>query len=300
MRVSGIPYVQGRNSYVDRDGKKFGIAIHNTSNDASDEAEASYATRRTDNVSSHFYCDRDSVIQSLDTDAVAGHAGSSAGNQNAIAVEITGANGWSRETWLRSVAWDELGRVLAEVCRHYGIAVRRASVTEMVNDAKVRAFYGHDDMRRAWGGTTHTDPGPGFPWDRLFQAVNAAIGGAPTLPANINVRSEPMLIATDGTNYYLCDGITSHPIDAGRIADIRYLAEQGLCVIGKGPGSNAEWTWEGQVRKGWSEDAFGSLSTAAAPVDGEVLEGGPLELSDADVERIAKRVDELLAARLAS
>jgi hypothetical protein len=179
MKVPGVTYVQGRNSYVDRDGDKFGIAIHNTSNDASDTAEASYATRRADGVSSHFYCDKDSVTQSLDTNARAGHAGSSTGNENAIAVEITGANGWSRATWLNSVAWAELGRVLAYVCRAYGIQVRRASVAEMRSNPKVKAFYSHDDMRQAWGGTTHTDPGPNFPWDRLFQAVNQAMGNPP-------------------------------------------------------------------------------------------------------------------------
>lgn len=182
MRITGVPYVQGRNAYVDADGTKYGIAIHNTSNDASAEAEARYATRRTDGISAHLYCDGDSVIQSLDTDSRAGHAGSSTGNENAVAVEITGFNGWSRTTWLGNVAWDKLGAALAQVCRRYGVAVRRASVQEMRDNPKVRAFYSHDDMRRAWGGTTHTDPGPNFPWDRLFAAVSAALGGsaAPT------------------------------------------------------------------------------------------------------------------------
>src|SRR5688500_3084290 len=96
MRVAGVRFVQGRNAYRDRDSLKFGIAIHNTSNDASDDGEASYAARRPDGVSSHFYVDHDSVTQSLDTRSVAGHAGSDEGNQHAIAVEITGANGWSR------------------------------------------------------------------------------------------------------------------------------------------------------------------------------------------------------------
>lgn len=176
MKVPGVRYVQGRNSYVDRDGMKYAIAIHNTSNTASDENEASYATRRTDGVSSHFYCDRDSITQSLDTNARAGHAGSSQGNENALSVEITGANGWSRQQWLDNVAWGELGRTLAYVCQAYGIAVRRASVAEMKSNPKVKAFYSHNDMRQAWGGTDHTDPGSNFPWDRLFQAVNQALG----------------------------------------------------------------------------------------------------------------------------
>lgn len=175
MRVSGIPYVQGRNAYTDADGTKYGIAIHNTANDATAEQEASYATRRTDGVSSHFYVDKDSVIQSLDTRDRAGHAGSSEGNQHAVAVEITGTNDKPRSWWLANVAWDRLGAVLAQVCRAYNIQIRRANVSEMETNPRIRAFYSHNDMRLAWGGTTHTDPGPNFPWDRLFQAVNAAL-----------------------------------------------------------------------------------------------------------------------------
>lgn len=177
MRITGIPYVQGRNSYSDADGTKYGVAIHNTSNTASADNEASYATRRTDGVSAHFYVDQTKVVQSLDTAARAGHAGSSEGNQNAVAVEIRGVNAWPRATWLDSVCWPLLGRVLADVCRAYGIQVRRATVGEMKTNPRVRAFYSHDDMRQAWGGTDHTDPGPNFPWDRLFNAVNAALSG---------------------------------------------------------------------------------------------------------------------------
>jgi hypothetical protein len=188
MRVAGIPYVQGRNDYSDGDRSKFGIAIHNTSNDASDAGEASYATWRPDGTSAHFYADHDSVTQSIDTRDRAGHAGSTHGNDHGIAVEITGANGWSRERWLRSVAWDKLGAVLAKVIRHHwpdgSFKVRRATVAEMRRNPKVKAFYGHDDMRRAWGGTDHTDPGPAFPWDRLLGAVNAALraGTKPLTP----------------------------------------------------------------------------------------------------------------------
>jgi N-acetyl-anhydromuramyl-L-alanine amidase AmpD len=183
MRVPGVPFVQGRNSFRDADGRHFGIAIHNTSNQnlASAEAEASFATRRTDGISAHFYCDKDSVVQSLDTDARAGHAGSTEGNQNSIAVEITGLNSFSRQRWLDSVAWGKLAGALAFVITHdpdyAGFEVRRATVAELRANPKVKAFYGHDDMRRAFGGTTHTDPGPNFPWDHLINTVKAALRG---------------------------------------------------------------------------------------------------------------------------
>lgn len=174
MRVPTVRYVQGRNAYGT--STKYGIAIHNTSNDASAADEAAYATRRTDGTSAHLYVDDTTVVQSLDTSVRAGHAGSDHGNSHAIAVEITGGNGWTRKRWLASVAWNDLGRALAAVIRRHwpdgSFKVRRATVAEMKANPKVKAFYGHDDMRRAWGGTDHTDPGPNFPWDRLFSAVN--------------------------------------------------------------------------------------------------------------------------------
>jgi N-acetyl-anhydromuramyl-L-alanine amidase AmpD len=183
MRVPFIPYIQGRNDYTDSDGLKFGLAWHNTSNDASDEAEASYATRRTDGVSSHFYADGDSVTQSIDTAHKVGHAGSKQGNDNAICFEIRGANGWTRAQWLAGVDWDELAKVAAYVIRAHwpdgSFQNRRATVAEMRANPKVKAHYGHDDMRQAWGGTTHTDPGPGFPWDHLIAKVGTALGQTP-------------------------------------------------------------------------------------------------------------------------
>jgi hypothetical protein len=172
--------VQGKNDYPDGDGKKYGLAFHNTSNNASDTAEAAYATRRTDGISSHFYGDADSFTQSIDTRDRVGHAGSAEGNDNAICFELTGANGWTRAQWLANIEWNLLGRVAAAVIRAHwpdgSFQVRRASVAEMKANPEIKAMYGHDDMRRAWGGTTHTDPGPGFPWDHLANVINAALG----------------------------------------------------------------------------------------------------------------------------
>jgi hypothetical protein len=64
----------------------------------------------------------------------------------------------------------------------------------MKSNPKVRAFYGHDDMRRAWGGTTHTDPGGGFPWDRLFAAVNEHLKPPPPAPVETTQRKAPDML----------------------------------------------------------------------------------------------------------
>ncbi len=259
MRIPGVRYVQGRNSYGDRDGTKYAVAIHNTSNDAPAAGEAAYATRRTDGVSAHLYVDRVEVIQSLDLLARAGHAGSQQGNEHAIAVEIVGVNGWSREQWLRNVAWDQLGAALAWCCRQFGIAVRRAAVDEMRTNPRVRAFYSHDDMRRAWGGTDHTDPGPGFPWGRLFEAVNAALVGAasPSTPEVPDMQVITIAQAANG-QLYKCTGTESWPIRKEDLADIAFLSGEGRWGV----------CWDkagvGHPRQGWYPAAFGEVQETAA------------------------------------
>lgn len=215
MRVSFIPYVQGLNDYPDVDRAKYGLAFHNTSNNASDTAEAAYATRRTDGVSSHFYVDKDSATQSIDTKDRCGHAGSREGNENAVCFELTGANGWTRAQWLANIEWGLLGRVAAAVIRSHwpdgSFQVRRASVAEMKTNPKVKALYGHDDMRRAWGGTTHTDPGPNFPWDHLIAVIKTALGQPTTGDdgmgdmCRLNDRSEDVRRLQLGLNRVLAD-----------------------------------------------------------------------------------------------
>lgn len=258
--VPGINYVKGRNYTKDSKGnpvktEKFGIAVHNTSNNASDEREASYATRRTDSVSSHFYMDDDSVTQSLDTDWRAWHSGSTNGNSYSISLEFTGGNGKSRSWWLANIAWDKVGEVLAKVIKHHwpdgSFAIRRASVDEMKRNAKVKAFYGHDDMRRAWGGTNHTDPGPNFPWDKLFEVVNKALNAdsgskpAPTpkpKPAS-RPAPEPTIAFPLPTGYYF--GPKNGPAQS-------VSGYYGRKFKGK---TDREWikTWAGQLAKrGWS------------------------------------------------
>lgn len=154
--------------------KKY-ITIHNTSNDATAEGEASYAMRRTDGTSSHYYVDHDSIVQSLNTDWCAGHVGSAQGNTYGISYEITGVNGWTREQWLSDVAWQLLAKQIAVDCVQFGISVRQLSIAEMRAGAAT-GFITHDQARLAWGGTTHTDPGPNFPMDHLLALVADLIG----------------------------------------------------------------------------------------------------------------------------
>src|SRR5690554_1473056 len=146
------------------------IAIHCTANTASAQAENSYAKRRPDSVSSHYYVDGDNIVQSLDTDLRAFHAGSRIGNDHAIAYEITGLTSWSRQRWLDSVAWPLLVRQIRRDMAAHNIAARRLTVEQM-KAGKLSGIVTHNDMRLAWGGTDHTDPGRNFPMDHLMRLL---------------------------------------------------------------------------------------------------------------------------------
>lgn len=167
VRFDGPPGAYGTTPYP----KRY-VAIHNTANDASDSAEADYAEHRADHVSSHYYVDADSITQSLRTEYGANHAGSTIGNRHAIAYEITGTNAKSRTWWLANVAWGVLARQIARDCRKHNIAPRLLTVAQM-RDGTTTGLVTHDLMRQAWDGTTHTDPGPGFPMDHLIALVAA-------------------------------------------------------------------------------------------------------------------------------
>src|SRR5690554_3078388 len=155
-------------SHGGRTVKKW-ITIHCTQNTASAAAEASYAKRRTDSVSSHYYVDGSAIVQSLDIDLRAHHVGSRIGNDGGIAYEITGLISWSRKRWLSSVAWGKLGAAIARDCAAHGIPVRLCTVADL--RAGRGGIMTHDQARQAWGGTTHTDPGPDFPLDHLIKII---------------------------------------------------------------------------------------------------------------------------------
>ncbi|MEV1288019.1 N-acetylmuramoyl-L-alanine amidase [Micromonospora sp. NPDC049679] len=224
MRVPGVRFVQGRNRYGT--STKYAIAVHATANNASAANEAAYATRRTDGTSSHFYADNVEVIQSLDTADRAGHAGSTQGNTYAIAVEFTGLTSWSRAKWLSSVAWERIGAVLAAVSRHHNIPATRATVAQMRSNPRVRGAYDHNQMRLAWGGTDHTDPGPNFPWDKLLAVWQRHLAPPPPPPPPPEEEVEMFLIKkkSDGT-VFVSDGVRRRPLP-------NFDAQRALQAIG--------------------------------------------------------------------
>lgn len=173
---AGVPFIGPPKSYRTSQYPKRYIIIHNTANDATARGEADYAKRRTDGVSSHYYGDSVELIQSLNTSYGANHVGSSTGNNYGISYEFTGTNGKSYPWWSSNLAWDKVVTNMALDCQDWGIPARLLTIDQM-RDGKSKGFATHDMARQAWGGTTHTDPGPNFPLDFLIANVGAAMAG---------------------------------------------------------------------------------------------------------------------------
>lgn len=164
-------------------GRKAGqpsvIVIHTTEGHeeaSSAEDGAANDARRTDGTSTHFFCDQNSTVQCVLTSDEA-HAARAHGNDVGIQIEICGRAGQSSAQWA-----DLASNGAIEQCAQLCVALRRryeaarlplVKLTSAQLRAGAHGFVGHVDVTYAWPEDhgTHTDPGPHFPWSKLFARI---------------------------------------------------------------------------------------------------------------------------------
>jgi N-acetylmuramoyl-L-alanine amidase len=107
-------------------------------------------------------------------------------NAGSIGVEITADGGdkssfkkakhaYTREQWMSDLVFPAVVRAagrVRELCERHGVPKRRLTVDEV--KAGKHGICGHIDVSLAFHQTTHTDPGPNFPWDEFMAMVNGA------------------------------------------------------------------------------------------------------------------------------
>lgn len=126
--------------------------------------------------SAHYVVDTDSVTQCVDDRLEAWHCGRT-GNHRGIGIELCGRADQTYESWHDSLSLPMLSiaaRLIAELCRRHSIPAAYLSSPDLRADRA--GITTHASVSLAWGESSHTDPGPGFPMVKLVNAVRVALG----------------------------------------------------------------------------------------------------------------------------
>lgn len=164
------------------------IVIHTTEGSeglVSAENGASYDTRRTDGVSTHFFCDQDSTIQCVKTTDRA-HTARLHGNDRGVHFELCGRAAQTPDQWHDAASAGTIrqaARIAARVARKHGIPVRRLTVEQV--RAGMKGFCEHKTISDAWGETDHQDPGKNYPWSEFLALVQEELGGTDVSQADV-------------------------------------------------------------------------------------------------------------------
>ncbi|MFD9943188.1 N-acetylmuramoyl-L-alanine amidase [Nonomuraea sp. NPDC059023] len=131
------------------------------------EAVARYFARRSTKASAHICADNNSLVRCVpDRDTAWAAPGA---NSDGLQLELAGYARQSRADWTDTYSralLDQAARQCATWARSYRIPIRKLSRTEL--RAGRRGFTSHADVSLVYRRSDHTDPGRGFPWDRLL------------------------------------------------------------------------------------------------------------------------------------
>jgi len=254
--VQAKTYAKGR-----PDGHPLWIVVHDMeASETSTRAEntAQYFATLPDgrSVSSHYCADSDSVVQCVRLADTAYTVGNRPGNYRGINWEFSGFASQTREQWLDPFGvamFDQAAPIIRSDAQRYGIPLVHRTVAEL--RSYIPGVASHHDLGLAFGGTTHTDPGPNFPWDYFMDLINQADDG------EVEDMARLTFFLADGT-YWRSNGTTIRQIKNG--GDFKQVADRGDCfpdVDANGfptpdiilDPQRGGWTWE-QIKLAYGED----------------------------------------------
>lgn len=209
------------------------IVVHSLEAPATPGMAYSLATGwlQHERVSIHAITDPVESIDMVGLDTVAYHCGG--GNSHSAGDEVTGYAAWTTAQWLEPRAFAALrldAKKVAEQALKLDIPRRWLKIAQI--KAGERGIITHNDARLAFGGTTHTDPGPGFPYEIFMQMVQQFAGDIvdpetnpnPTSPGEGGAQAETedddmTLLLNDGSRTgVLQGGLLTHLGDSFSVA----------------------------------------------------------------------------------
>lgn len=144
-----------------------GVCIHTTENSETSTAKAVAEWQiRSQSGSYHFIVDSKGTRVRCNTDDWRTWSTGNKGNDVLLHVSFVAYAHWDRQKWLSQDRMLRAGAsVVAHWCTKYRIPVKHTDVKGLPGITT-------HDATRVWGGTDHTDPGRGFPWDVFLGYVN--------------------------------------------------------------------------------------------------------------------------------
>jgi hypothetical protein len=114
--------------------------------------------------------DNDSIVRSVDDGDVAWAAPGA--NSDGLQLELAGYANQGKEGWLdvysRAVI-ENAAKATAQYCVKYGLPVKHLTPAQI--NAGEKGIVSHADVNATYHKSTHTDPGPTFPWDLLLERL---------------------------------------------------------------------------------------------------------------------------------
>jgi N-acetyl-anhydromuramyl-L-alanine amidase AmpD len=141
-------------------------------------------------ASAHYNVDDDSIVQSVRENDIAYHAPP---NTHSIGIEHAGFARQSRDQWLDPYGVRMLTRsagLMAELLDKYDLPTEFLGPDEL--RAGGRGVTTHANVSKAWGQTSHTDPGPDFPIAWYMDRVRAARSAPQPTPQPVPPEDDDM------------------------------------------------------------------------------------------------------------
>lgn len=194
----GYPFVQAKNYRNASRTSIDVIVVHDMeAPEKGDTAEriSNFFATTTKPASAHYNIDNNSIVQCVKDEDIAYHAPGA--NHNGIGLEHAGYASQTAADWHDAYSDAMLrisAKLSAELVRKYNIPVVWLSPADL--QAGKRGFTSHNNVSKAFGKSSHWDPGPGFPVDTYLRYVKENLGQV-TEPVNweiIKLFSKPWMM----------------------------------------------------------------------------------------------------------
>jgi hypothetical protein len=250
-------------------------------------------------TSSHKVVDVDSICEGVKRTTVAWHAGPG-GNVRGVAYEFCGRVAWTAGKWREPAQLQMLRNAaphIADDLRAMSAPARWLSLAQLGGGQ--RGLCTHNDIRLAFGGTTHSDPGPNFPYAELLAYVQAELTGTPVeddMPTPDDLFDAAIFTDNPGTpqerKIRLRDVLDE-------IRSVAILQAATYNAVDHHGGDNDNAIGHAVSGHKYAKAALDALAKlGAVPASGGAIAAG--SLSDDDVDRIADALATKLAGRLES